>query len=107
MLGLKKKPAASNNASTSAQSSTTSSSASTNITATLSTLGTNSSENATYSAAKISNYDFLDKLLKCMNALIEIATQSNRNVIIDQVSREQKLLSDSFLIVILMYCLSL
>jgi tRNA uridine 5-carbamoylmethylation protein Kti12 len=28
--------------------------------------------------------DFLDKNLKCMNSLIELASQSNRNIIIDQ-----------------------
>ena len=30
--------------------------------------------------------EMLDKMLKCMNTLIEIATQSNRNIILDQVS---------------------
>lgn len=30
--------------------------------------------------------DLLEKVLKCMNILMEIAVQSNRNVIIDQVN---------------------
>ena len=94
MLGLKKKPLTSTNANTSGQqqssssssSSATASSAHSNITATLSALAsTGAAESSTYSAAKITNYDFLDKLLKCMNALCEIAAQTNRNVILDQV----------------------
>ena len=30
--------------------------------------------------------ELLDKVLKCMNVLIEVATQSNRNIILDQVN---------------------
>ena len=30
--------------------------------------------------------DLLDKVLKCMNILMDIAAQTNRNVIIDQVN---------------------
>ena len=105
MLGLKKKPQASNNANPTVQSTTTSSTASTNITTTLSTL-THTTESSTYSAAKITNYDFLDKLLKCLNALIEIATQSNRNVIIDQVLESRRsFLFLSFLVSSSRFCL--
>lgn len=37
-----------------------------------------------YSASKISA-ELLDKVLKCTNVLLEMASQSYRNIIIDQV----------------------
>ncbi len=58
MLGTKKKPSSNNSSIENSQSITTSS--------------------------KI-QADFLEKILKCVNVLIEIASQSNRNIILDQV----------------------
>ena len=58
MLGTKKKPSSNNSSVENSQSITTSS--------------------------KI-QAEFLEKILKCINTLIEIASQSNRNLILDQV----------------------
>ena len=38
-----------------------------------------------YSSASKCPPELTEKLLKCMNILMEIAVQSNRNVILDQV----------------------
>lgn len=59
MLGTKKKPSSNNSSVENSQSITTSS--------------------------KI-QAEFLEKILKCINTLIEIASQSNRNLILDQVN---------------------
>lgn len=37
--------------------------------------------------------ELLDKILKCMNTLMDIAAQSNRNIILDQVKESTKFCS--------------
>ncbi len=58
MLGVKKKPQTTNN---------------------------ESSQSVIYTSSSKVQLEPMDKILKCMNILMEIACQSNRNVIIDQV----------------------
>ena len=40
--------------------------------------------------------DSLDKILKCLNILLDVAAQSNRNIIIDQVSKIAQINSRKF-----------
>ena len=68
MLGLKKKQS-----STSAECSQTNSIV--------------SSSTSSRSSSKIQS-DLLDKILKCMNTLMDLAAQSNRNIILDQVQNK-------------------
>ena len=43
-----------------------------------------------------SQMDSLDKILKCLNILLDVAAQSNRNIIIDQVSKIAQINSRNF-----------